>query len=255
MPEGDTLHRAAATLSPYLEGHAVRALELPRRGERVSSVVGKRVTKVEARGKNLLVHFENGIVLHTHLKMNGLWRVYAPLQKRPFVSGNVVVTLEVDTGAIAYCWRAPIVRLVRARALASDPRIASLGPDPIADGFDAEEAIRRLRLLDTTPLGEALLDQRVIAGIGNVWKSELCFRHLLDPFAPVARFTDDELRALLASTVKGMRRGVLSGMRPHRVYGRLGKACLRCGTTPITMARQGEMNRSTYHCRTCQPAR
>lgn len=253
MPEGDTLHRAALRLRPLLAGRLVRALELPRRGERVTSVVGQRVASVEARGKNLLIAFEGGLVLHTHMKMNGVWRGYGPGERVPGTGGNVVVVLEVD-GAIAMCWSAPIVRLIRASDVDKDPRLAPLGPDPIAPTFDAGEALRRLRMIEGEPLGVALMDQRVVAGIGNVWKSELLFEHRLDPFAPVARFTDDELRAVLATAERRMRGGFARGERPQRVYGRAGEACPRCARA-ITMERQGEMRRSTYWCAQCQPSR
>ncbi|AKF07381.1 Fpg/Nei family DNA glycosylase [Sandaracinus amylolyticus] len=253
MPEGDTLHRTALRLRPLLAGRLVRALDLPRRGERVTSVIGKRVESVEARGKNLLISFDDGLVLHTHMKMNGVWRGYGPGERVPGVSGNVVVVLEVD-GAIAMCWSAPIVRLIRASDVDRDPHLAGLGPDPIATSFDPDEAMRRLRALDHAPLGVALMDQRAIAGIGNVWKSELLFEHRLDPFAPVARFGDDELRALLATAERRMRGGFARGTRPQRVYGRQGEPCPRCAHA-ITMERQGDMRRSTYWCARCQPPR
>lgn len=253
MPEGDTLHRAALRLRPLLEGRRVRALDLPRRAERVHAVAGQRVDAVEARGKNLLVWFEGGLVLHTHLKMNGVWRGYGPGERVPGIGGDVVVALDVD-GAFAVCWRAPIVRVLRASEVERDPMLGALGPDPIDLDFDPGEVLRRLRARDATPLGVALLDQRALAGIGNVWKSELLFEHRLDPFAPIARFEDDELRALLATASRRMRGGFARGIRPRRVYGQAGAPCPRCGEA-IAMARQGSMGRSTYHCARCQPAR
>jgi endonuclease-8 len=260
MPEGDTIHRACARLTPHLAGKRVRRLELPRRAQVVERVNGSRVSRIEARGKNLLIHFEgdsgDAVVLHTHLKMNGVWRVYAPGGPRPHRSGSVVVWLEVDDGSLAVCTGAPVVRLLRLRDLDRDPRLAALGPDPIdgGTGFDRGEALRRLRDRADVPLGEALLDQGAIAGIGNVWKSELCFQHGLDPFSPVRAFCDEELDALLASAERGMRRSALGRPRPHRVYGRAGEPCLRCGER-IVMRRQGAMGRSTYACTSCQPAR
>lgn len=260
MPEGDTIHRAAARLSPHLLGKVVRRLELPRRAQVIERVAGRVISIVEARGKNLLIHFDtdppgrDALVLHTHMRMNGVWRAYAPGAERPRRSGYVVAWLEVEDGSLAVCTHAPVVRVLRARDLVRDPRLAGLGPDPIAPGFEAGEALSRLRARAEVPLGEALLDQGAIAGIGNVWKSELCFEHGLDPFAPVARFTDEELAAVLASTERGMRRSALGRARPSRVYGRAGEPCLRCGET-ITMRRQGEQRRSTYACARCQPRR
>lgn len=256
MPEGDTIHRAVARLTPHLAGKRVRTLELPRRAQVVERVAGSSVTRIEARGKNLLIHFEgesDAVVLHTHLKMNGAWRAYGPGAPRPRRSGSVVVWLEVEDGSLAVCTGAPVVRLLRARDLARDPRLPPLGPDPIG-AFDRREALRRLRERADLPLGEALLDQGAVAGIGNVWKSELCFQHGLDPFSPVRAFTEEELDALLASAERGMRRSALGRPRPNRVYGRAGQHCLRCGE-PIAMRRQGAMRRSTYACASCQPPR
>lgn len=227
----------------------MRAVSLPRRGERVDALNGKRVEKVEARGKNLLIAFEGGTVLHTHLAMSGVWRGYAPGERVPAITGDVVVAIEVD-GAVALCFRAPTVRLVRASRIETDPRIGTLGPDPIAETFDEGAALAGLRARDALPLGVAIMEQRAIAGIGNVWKSELLFEQRLDPFAEVARFGDDELRALIARAVARMRQG----MRPGRVYRRSGKACSRCRGA-IAMARQGPMHRSTYFCPRCQPSR
>ncbi len=254
MPEGDTLHRAAANLAPRLIGKRLAALEFPRAGKQISQLRGRSINRVEARGKNLLIHFEGDLVLHTHLRMNGVWRGFGPGDRRPARSGSVVVWLETDDGSLAVCWRAPIVRLLRAKALAADPQLGSLGPDPIAADFDPDRALARLRMLDGEPLGVALVDQRAIAGIGNIWKSELLFEHRLDPFAPVARFTDGELRSLLESAARGVRPAVKTGMRPRRAYGRAGRACGRCGG-PISMARQGALARSTYWCERCQPPR
>ena len=254
MPEGDTIHRAAALLTPYVAGKIVARLELPRRAQTIDRVQGMRVTKVHAIGKNLLIHFDDQIVLHTHMKMNGVWRAYAPSAPRPRVSGNVVAWLEVDDGSLAVCFRAPVVRLIREKDVAIDPALARLGPDPIATDFDPARALARLRARPDMPLGEALLDQGAIAGIGNVWKSELLFEHRLDPFAPVRAFADDELTPLLDRAMRGLRRSALGAARPSRIYGRSGEPCARCGAT-VRMRRQGEMQRSTYHCTACQPPR
>lgn len=224
-------------------------MSLPRRGQRVDALTGKRIEQVEARGKNLLITFEGGTVLHTHLQMNGAWRGYGPGERVPAITGDVVVAIEVD-GAVALCFRAPTVRLLRAASLAVDETIGALGPDPIRDDFDLDAALARLRARDGDPLGVAITDQRAVAGIGNIWKSELLFEQRLDPLAPVARFTDEELRKLLSRAVVQMRHG----MRPSRVYRRSGKACPRCREA-IAMERQGPLHRSTYFCRRCQASR
>jgi endonuclease-8 len=196
MPEGDTLHRIAQNLAPTLEGQTVLALELPRSEQRTEHLVGRRITRVEARGKNLLIFFDEGSVLHTHLRMNGIWHLYRagePWRRSP---STTVVALAV-AGYLAVCFRAPVVRLLRARDLAGDPTLGHIGPDLLGQEFDADEALRRLRALDDEPLGVAVMDQQAIAGIGNVYKSELLFLTRLDPFAPVRAFSDEELTHLI----------------------------------------------------------
>lgn len=253
MPEGDTIHRAAAMLAPFLVGKTVRELAFPRKAQLFERLHGKRVEAVRAVGKHLIVDFEGALALHTHMKMNGAWRSYAPGAPRPSrASGDVVVWLEVDDGWLAVCRKAPIVRVMRARDLAHD--LARIGPDLIDAGFDRQDALARLRARPAVPLGEALLDQEALAGIGNVWKSELLFELRLDPFAPTAAFIDDELLALIDRAASGLRRSAKGADRPGHVYSRSGELCVVCGTR-IQMRRQGELQRSTYFCASCQPTR
>ncbi|MGC4066636.1 MAG: DNA-formamidopyrimidine glycosylase family protein [Polyangiaceae bacterium] len=276
MPEGDSLHLVAKHLAPRLTGKEVRGLELVRRTESTDGLVGQSITGVEARGKNLLVHFAGGLSLHVHLKMNG--RIFVCRQeegRRP--RPETVVVLDTDEHRVIVD-HAPIARLIRKRDLIRDLHFRHLGPDLIADGFDLEEALLRLRLRKEMPLGEALLDQSAVAGIGNVWKSELCFNLRLDPFAPVAAATEDELRALLAMARKLMvatverpqrrlpdpfapREGQRHARLNHRhgqkrlsVYERVGERCYDCGSV-ILVKTQGEQLRGTYYCPTCQPSR
>ncbi|HMA91661.1 MAG TPA: DNA-formamidopyrimidine glycosylase family protein [Polyangiaceae bacterium] len=276
MPEGDTLHLAARQLSPRLTGKTVRALELVRRTDSTDGVIGQTVTGVEARGKNLLVHFEGGFSLHVHLKMNGRILVYRQLEGRK-PGPEAVAVLDTDEHRIIVS-HAPVARLIRTRDLVRDLHFRHLGPDLIADRFELEEALLRLRLRKEMPLGEALLDQSAVAGIGNVWKSELCFNLKLDPFAPVAAATEEELSALLImarklmiETVERAPRRLPDPFAPrqwqrharlnHRlgqkrlsVYERAGERCYDCGST-IQVQPQGEQLRRTYYCPTCQPSR
>jgi endonuclease VIII len=276
VPEGDTLHRAANQLSPRLTGQAVRTLELVRRTESTEGVSGRHVTGVEARGKNLLVHFEGGLSLHVHLKMNGRISIYRRDDARR-AGSEAVVVLDTDEHRVIVS-HAPVARLIRTRDLVRDLHFRNLGPDLLAPDFELEEALTRLRMRKEMPLGEALLDQSAVAGIGNVWKSELCFNLRLDPFAPVAAASDDELRALLAMARKLMKETVERAPRrlpdpfaprggqrharlDHRhgqkrlsVYERAGDRCYDCGTV-ICMKPQGVQLRSTYYCPVCQPAR
>ncbi|MFO0686796.1 MAG: DNA-formamidopyrimidine glycosylase family protein [Sandaracinus sp.] len=279
MPEGDSLHRLAAKLGPALRGRSVVRLDLPRTTLETDGATGATVTGVEARGKNLLIHLSGGglksdLSIHVHLAMRGrvdLVPVGATRDPRELV-------LVLETGEHAMLVRsAPIARLVRTRDLARDRAFRDLGPDVLGDDFDASEAIRRMRLRNDRPLGEVLLDQGAVAGIGNVWKSELCFLEKLDPFAPTAAFTDEELgrvldraRTMMRQTVDAPRRrrpdpfaarafrvtrDARLGEAPLCVYDRSGQPCYECGT-PIESAAQGfSTPRITYVCPRCQPAR
>lgn len=277
MPEGDSLHRAAQELTPILLGKQVRALTLARRVERSDGLVGKVVEGVEARGKNLLVHFEGGISLHVHLKMWGRIFIRA-LTDAPRADGpDTVVALDTDLHRVLVV-KAPVARLIRRRDLVRDLHFRDLGPDLLGPSFDADEALRRLGLRGPVPLGEALMDQSALAGIGNVWKSELCFNLKLDPFAPVSACSEAELRALLTMARSMMQETVARaprripdpftprgstratrvnhrlGQKRQSVYGRAGEPCYDCQTR-IDMRRQGGHDRSTYYCPTCQPSR
>jgi endonuclease-8 len=276
VPEGDTLHRAANHLRPLLLGRPIRALELTRRTESTEGLIGKTVIGVEARGKNLLVHIDGGFSLHVHLKMNG-W-VYAARHSESRRPGReTVVVLDTDEHRVLVD-SAPVARLIRTADLVRDIHFRNLGPDLLAGTFELDEALARLRIRKEVPLGEALMDQSAVAGIGNVWKSELCFNLKLDPFAPVAAATDEELRALLELAQKQMKETVeraprripdpftaRGGQRQTRtnhrlgqkrtsVYERGGEPCYDC-STKIEMKRQGAQDRSTYFCPKCQPAR
>jgi endonuclease VIII len=276
VPEGDTLHRAARHLSPRLIGKTVRRFELVRRTDPTEGLIGQRVTGVEARGKNLLVHFAGGLSLHVHLKMNGQVFVYRQAEaRRP--GPEAVAVLDTDEHRIIIS-HAPIARLIHTRDLVRDLHFRHLGPDLIAEGFELDEALVRLQWRKEVALGEALLDQSAVAGIGNVWKSELCFNLKLDPFAPVSAATEDELRAVLTmarqlmkETVEraprhlpdpfaprgGQRHARLNhrhGQKRLSVYERAGERCYDCGGI-IQVKPQGEQLRGTYFCPICQPSR
>jgi endonuclease VIII len=276
MPEGDSLHRVAQLLHPKLVGQRLTSLVLVRSVARTEGLVGSEISSVEARGKNLLVHFAVGWSLHVHLKMNGRVRIY-PKATAPRVPMHATsVVLETQTQRVVV-YAAPIARVLRTRDLVGDFHFRELGPDLLAPSFDLTEACARLGVRKARPLGEAIMDQSVVAGIGNVWKSELCFTLRLDPFAPVEAHTHEELSGLLSlartqmfDNVYGPKRTIPDpfegrGERKARldrrqgehvlsVYEREGKACYDCGAS-IEMRRQGEQQRSTYYCPSCQPRR
>ncbi|MGI8663204.1 MAG: DNA-formamidopyrimidine glycosylase family protein [Acidimicrobiales bacterium] len=257
MPEGDTVHRAAGRLRPALVGREVRRVDAPRaRGRRPKP--GTVIEAVEAYGKHLRIRFADGSTLRTHLRMTGSWHLYRTGERwsRPAHLARALV--EVD-GWVAVCFSAPVVELER-----DDSATGHLGPDlTSADVTDAQldEAVTRMHTISSPDeaIAVALLDQRVAAGIGNVYKSEVLFIHRVDPFARVAAVPVATRRALLATAARLLCANVVSGgprvtyERGIAVYGRERQPCRRCGT-PILRRRQGEQARSTYWCPACQPA-
>ena len=261
MPEGDTILRAARALDHSLAGKKLTAFESPLPRLTGAPLAGRRVDAVEARGKNLLVRFDDGSALKTHMRMTGSWHIYRPGERWQKPRRFARAVLETDD-TVAVCFHAPVVELLSARELARDETLRRLGPDVLSDGFDAEEAVRRLRALPDRPLGEAFLLQSALAGVGNIYKSETLFLCGLDPFAPVAAFSDGELggavgraRELMSANLGAAARST-RGSRNGRywVYRRRGESCRRCGAA-VGMRRQGAAARSTYWCPGCQPAR
>jgi endonuclease VIII len=227
-------------------------------------MVGHTVEKVEANGKHLLVRFDSGHVLHTHLRMTGSWHVYSTGERWQRPANQARVTLTCGE-RMAVCFNAPVVELLAPGAERNHPSLAGLGPDVLAPTLDVEEVRRRARNRPPeTALGEVLLDQRVVAGIGNIWRCEALFVEGRNPFTPVSELADDELDALVSTARKIMKEslgpsGPLSGQggpfagRPQRwVYRRTNRPCRRCGT-PIRSRPQGEQARMAYWCPTCQP--
>jgi endonuclease VIII len=272
VPEGDTLFRTAAGLRPYLVGRIVIAARTggPGAVPQVGRIVGREITAVEALGKNLLIRFDNGLELRTHLRMNGSWHRYRPGERWRRPAGRARLVIEVP-GAVAVCFDAPVVELLEQRAEGLHPSLGRLGPDLLATDFDADEALRRLRdpVRATMVIGEAIIDQRALAGIGNVYKSELLWIDGVSPFAQVAELDDATVRRLVetgrrlllanSAAGRGPERVTTAGDRgapgPLYVYGRTGRPCRRC-RTPIASARQGtEIPRTTYWCPTCQVVR
>jgi endonuclease-8 len=262
VPEGDTLFKVAARLRPALQGHHLTRFEAPRLvGD--APKIGERIEKVEARGKHLLIHFERGLVLRTHLRMAGSWHVYRERERwrKPAHLARAVV--GSDSGWVGVCFQAPVVETFHAGG-SEPPPLAALGPDLCLprslDDDVLDEIVERAGRLagPGTTVGEALLDQRIAAGIGNVYKSEACWAAGLDPGVPVADVPDDQRRQLWGIAARQLQANLgAPERRTHpaglAVYGRRGQPCRRCGT-PIRMARQGETARSTYWCPSCQRA-
>ena len=202
MPEGDTLFRTAAGLRPYLVGRDVVSARAQGPGPvpQIHRVVGKRVDAIEAQGKNLLIRFDGGLELRTHLRMHGSWHRYRPGERWRRPPGRARLVLEVD-GAVAVCFDAPVVELFETRAERVHPSLSRLGPDLLSPDFDPTEAHRRLRAPDrqTMAIGAALLDQRAMAGLGNIWRNETLFAEKVDPYAPVAEVDDATLDRLIGT--------------------------------------------------------
>jgi endonuclease-8 len=245
VPEGDSLHRAAARLQP-LVGQRVE-VETPHPRAQALQLAGRldglRLERVEAVGKNLLLEFEGGLVLRSHLRMSGRWQL-RPRGERRVGTPWLVLRGETREGVL---WNGPELELGPRGAA----RVARLGPDIVADPPDLDAMIARLRTDPGRELGDALLDQRLVAGIGNLWKAEGLWRARLSPWLRVRSETDDELRELLADTSVLMRASVRGARPDRRVYRRAGRPCPRC-RTPIRSRGQGDDNRTAYWCPGCQ---
>ena len=303
MPEGDTLYRVARTLNKALAGQVVRRFDAAYapllRIDEEAPLVGRTVQRVEARGKWCLIwlgprvapgaaspprRWDGVLVLCTHLRMSGMWHIYRagsaenansalggdePWQ-RPRRDMRVLLATDAF---VAVGFRVPVASLLTVPELARHPDLSRLGPDLLAEPFATGEALRRLRADGDRQLGDALLDQRLVAGLGNVYKSELCFMTGLHPLLPIGAVPEETLRKVLelgrrllranayapspaaeVVTFTGLRR-TTAAMDPRRrlwVYGRAGLPCRRCGT-PIGEKRQGLGARVTFFCPTCQP--
>jgi len=265
MPEGDTLHRTAARLRPALVGCALIRFEAPRlRGDRPRP--GAAIVSVDAVGKHLLIGFDDGLTLRTHLGMVGSWHLYASGQRWRKPRHLVRALVEVQ-GWEAVCFSAPQVETYRRDRTgaplgsARDP-VGHLGPDLCTVEPDIDEALRRYaeQVEPSTEIAVALLDQRLASGIGNVYKSEVLHRCRVDPFVAVAAVPGDVRRQLLDTANRLLlhnltttRRTTVSGPAGSvAVYGRARRPCPVCGT-PVQVRRQGEHARSTYWCPRCQP--
>jgi endonuclease-8 len=261
VPEGDTLFRIAARLRPALQGHRLTRFEAPTlRGH--PPELGEQITVVAARGKHLLIAFEGGLTLRTHLRMTGSWHVYREHERWQKPAHLARAVVGADSGWVAVCFQAPVVETFRSAGGEPDA-LASLGPDlcrpeSLSDAVLDQVVTRVARLAPPgTTLGEALLDQHIAAGIGNVYKSEACFVVGIDPATPIEQVDvaarrhvwSVAARQLQANLGPGARRTHPQGLA---VYGRRGQPCHRCGT-PIRMARHGAAARSSYWCPACQP--
>jgi len=259
MPEGDSIHRVAALLGPLLVGKVLDHVRIA--GATHTTLAGATVTAITPVGKHMLVDLDRGWQLRVHLGMYGAWRRYRVPRPAP---GDASLVLGTATDAFA-CVRARTVELLARRDPRAGGAVAQLGPDVLAPGFDPAAAAARARACGHRAIGEVLLDQRVAAGVGNVYKSEILFLERTDPLAPTAALDDSHLVRLftrartlmLPNLAPGGRvtRPGPRGARPHDeryyVYRRTGRPCTHCGARIVSRV-QGEALRRTYYCPRCQ---
>lgn len=252
MPEGDTIHRVAMRMDAALVGKRIERAAAPNprspihgRGAELS---GRTLECAEARGKHLLLHFSGDAVVHSHLGMNGRWFVRAD-GRLPFGKPWLLLASDAAIGSVT---GGKILRLVSSARARNDPTLLQLGPDPLHPDFDPEAAAARLRFwCPSETVGAALLDQSLIAGIGNVIRIEACFLARVDPCRPVSSLTEAEALELVERSRWVMRTAIRTGRRPKQIYGRKRMPCPRCGSR-IQIRGQGDDNRVTYWCEGCQ---
>jgi endonuclease VIII len=256
MPEGDTIHRAAARIASVLQGQVPERILTPQprhRPERwPQRLAGRCVRSVDAHGKHLFIRFEGDLTLHSHLRMSGAWSVRREGTNRR-ASRRAWLVLLCGGWEVSQ-FGGPVLELMSDLRARTDPRLAGLGPDVLGETFDRDTFLRRLREDDPTrPIGDALLDQRTIAGIGNMWKAESFFAAGVDPWRRTVDVPDSRVLAVVEFAREQMTRSVSEGARarPRTVYRRADRPCPRCGTT-IRQRGQGENNRVTFWCPGCQ---
>jgi endonuclease-8 len=275
MPEGDTIFRAAQALHHALAGQEVKSFEtvLPKlaRVDYDSGLRGRNVEKVEAQGKWMMIYFSGDLILLTHLRMRGSWHIYKPGErwKRRTIHQRVVIGTDKY---VAVAFDVPVAEFHNASTLQRHPCLRKLGPSVLAENFDETTILRNLRMYSGVEIGAALLNQNVLAGIGNVFKSEICFGSGVNPLRLVETLTIQEMASLVATARKFMlanvthattdktfthetfRRTTGRGGPVDRlwVYRRRGQPCYRCGTA-IESRKQNPGARTTFWCPQCQP--
>jgi endonuclease-8 len=257
VPEGDTIHRAARRIRAVLEGRVPQEIITPQpRHEKDGwphALAGRTVRAVDAHGKHLFVRFAGGITLHSHLRMTGAWGVYRDGQRWRRSPRRAWIVLRCDGWEVVE-FDGPLLELLSDARARSHPQLAALGGDVLGESFDASAFLRRMRAGERDrPIGEVLLDQATVAGIGNLWKAESCFAVGVSPWRACSEVRDEEALAIVGFARDRMRDALEGGhaARPREVYRRAGRPCPRCGTT-IRQRGQGENNRLTFWCPGCQ---
>jgi endonuclease-8 len=253
VPEGDTIAYAANRIRPVLEGRVPDEILTPQPRHALDRwpqrLGGQCVRSVDTYGKHLFIRFEGKLVLHSHLGMSGSWFV---TDRQPSSARTWIALRSADRWAVER--DGPLLEVVTEGRTRFDQRLAALGPDVLAQSFDRDRFLARLRSDDPTrPFGDALLDQRNVAGIGNIWKAEGCWEVGVSPWRALGSVSDQEALAVIDASRPRMLHSASLGPRAiePRVYGRAGRPCPRCGT-PVRARGQGDANRTTYWCPGCQ---
>jgi endonuclease-8 len=284
MPEGDTIFRTAVRLRPVLQQRRIASATALDPALDAASLAERTVTSIEARGKHLLMHLDDERTIHSHLGMHGSWHVYAAgeaWQKSPRLAGLALHTAPITPGSsdaasadtarreppshqhqgVCVCFNPKVLELLTATGLRRHPHLGRLGPDLLAGELDEREVVRRFRTHNPTPIGQAVMNQTIVCGIGNVYKSEVLFLTRINPFVPVAELSDEDILRLVHTAQDWMRKNVAGGY-PRRtrfgldgarvwVYGRSNRTCFVCGQR-IRLRRQGDLGRTTFWCPGCQ---
>jgi endonuclease VIII len=258
MPEGDTIHSAARRIGAALVGREIVEIETPQRRHALDRwpqrLEGRAVRAVDAHGKHLFIRFEGELTLHSHLRMTGRWQIQPRGQRWRRSPRRAWLVIRTDEHEVVQ-FDGPVLELMTDSRTRFDQRLAALGPDLLAGEFDETEFLRRLRADDQARgIGDALLDQRTCAGVGNVWKAEGCFLARVDPWRRLAQASDEQALAIVRAVRPLMRFSVERGGHrdtPMWVFERAGLPCRVCDT-PIRARGQGDDNRTTYWCPRCQ---
>ena len=257
MPEGDTIAYAAQRMRPVLEGHAPDGIRTPHPRHRLDRwperLKGRVVSEIRTHGKHLFIRFEGELTIHSHLRMTGNWGVYAPGRRWGRSGRRAWLVLERGGHQVVQ-FDGPVLELLTESRTRFDSRLAGLGPDVLAPQFDFDRFLARLRSDDyTRGVGDALLDQRNVAGIGNLWKSEGCWEAAIDPWRALSGLTDAEAVSIIEAVAPRMRESARTGHQDAglRVFRLHGRPCPRCGVKILARG-QGDDNRTTFWCPGCQ---
>lgn len=267
VPEGDTIYRTAASIRQWIGGRVVTSAQSQVPGLNLQTLVGRTIETIEPHGKHLVISFgahpgledDQPVALHSHMRMSGSWHVYTTSAEwqRPRKQAKVIITAS---DRLAVCFNAPIISLLPVRDVDRGTGIGRLGPDVLVDPFNAADVVVRARATrNADAIGEVLLDQQVVAGIGNIYRCESLFLERIHPWTLLRELTDSALEALLTTASRIMRanlgkpigRNFGNGENQTWVYGRTGLPCKNCGT-PIQTRKQGTQARTAYWCSSCQ---